>query len=41
MLWVWREAQKRVMEVFATTTLAAVLQKRTAIPTMAVDAATG
>lgn len=27
MLWVWREAQKRVMEVFATTTLADVLRK--------------
>ena len=40
MLWVWREAQKRVMEVFATTTLAAVSQKRTAVPGM-VDAATG
>lgn len=38
MLWVWREAQNRVMEVFATTTLAAVLQKRTALPGM-VDAA--
>ena len=41
MLWVWREAQKRVMEVFATTTLAAVLQKRTTVPGMAVGAATG
>ncbi len=40
MLWVWREAQKRVMDVFATTTLADVLQKRTTIPTVA-DAATG
>jgi Rrf2 family protein len=40
MLGVWREAQKRVMEVFATTTLAAVLQKPTALPGM-VDAATG
>ena len=40
MLGVWREAQRRVMEVFATTTLAAVLQKPTALPGM-VDAATG
>lgn len=41
MLWVWREAQKRVMEVFATTTLAAVLTKKTALPGIGVDAATG
>ena len=38
MLWVWREAQKRVMEVFATTTLAAVSQRPTAMPGI-VDAA--
>jgi len=41
MLWVWREAQKRVMEVFATTTLAAVLTKRTTVPGTIADAATG
>lgn len=41
MLGVWREAQKRVMEVFATTTLADVRQKRMAMPDAAVDAATG
>jgi hypothetical protein len=41
MLGVWREAQKRVMEVFATTTLADVRQKRMAMPVEAVDAATG
>lgn len=40
MLWVWREAQTRVMEVFAMTTLAAVLQKRMVMPAV-VDAATG
>ena len=40
MLWVWKEAQKRVMEVFATTTLAAVLQKRAVTPGV-VGAATG
>ena len=41
MLGVWREAQKRVMEVFATTTLAAVRQKRMEMQPPAVDAATG
>ena len=41
MLWVWREAQKRVMEVFATTTLAAVLTKRTVLPGVGANAATG
>ena len=40
MLWVWREAQKRVMDVFATTTLADVRQKRTTLPGV-VDAAVG
>jgi len=40
MLWVWREAQKRVMELFATTTLAAVSQHRMVMPEV-VDAATG
>ena len=40
MLWVWREAQKRVMELFATTTLAAVSQHRRVMPEV-VDAATG
>ena len=39
MLWVWREAQKRVMDVFATTTLADVRQKRTT--PNGVDAAVG
>lgn len=42
MLWVWQEAQKRVMDVFATTTLADVLQKRATPPVEIVaDAATG
>jgi Rrf2 family protein len=41
MLGVWREAQKRVMEVFATTTLADVRQKRMAMPAADVDAAAG
>ena len=40
MLWVWQEAQKRVMEVFATTTLADVLRRRATLPGV-VDAATG
>ena len=40
MLWVWREAQERVMEVFAKTTLADVRKKHAAMPP-AIDAATG
>jgi Rrf2 family protein len=39
MLWVWREAQKRVMEVFAKTTLADVRDKHGEVP--AVDVAVG
>lgn len=40
MLWVWREAQQRVMEVFAKTTLADVRIKHSGAPPPA-DAATG
>ena len=32
MLWVWREAQSRVMDVFAKTTLADVRKRRSEVP---------
>ena len=40
MLWVWRDAQSRVMEVFAKTTLADVRKRQSDAPPM-VEAAAG